>query len=286
MGNSAEQLHSSQKILEEETKGTLPTLKKHFARYGKQFHPVNVACAIPKFAKYAWRWIKSPSWQTISDNFGAGEVHERHERLRPAGVDHRIHKTGGWYHLMGASCFGFSVPLLVATYMWIYDAQSKCVALGMSLCAFLSYVSVISFAADYWYHDDSDESGEVPEYRKQWIANVVDRINVPIITFSLIGLVCVQYLYAPTMNYAYPCILGTFAIAVCAQQIGTKNRKAYKAIAMDPSYKGEEDPRYEEAKSYIWWGTFYHTAWHIISVLCACAQIYRLMKYGVNLPCF
>merc|ERR1712093_429184 len=154
---------------------------------------------------------------------------------------------------------------------------------GLLISLFLAYISSVSFCADHWYTGDKTDSDGVPDYKKQYVCNAIDLINVPLIGTLLSTLGLVQYLYAPAMGWVYPVLSCVFIGGVCVQQKSLTYAQKFTDIAYSEGYDKENPP--EEAKSSLTTYLHLHTTWHILAVIPPLVQMYGLLTYGVNLPC-
>jgi len=258
-------------------------------RVGQMLNPRVWQAAMERFLCRVKEFFnsKKPSWETISEQMDPeNKITERPLRLCPSAKDARIHNVKGTHAIMGASCLAFMLPSLFAFYLSRSGQGAHCKWLTLALNVFLCYVSTVSFGADYWYTGDTPASkfNGIGEYKKQWIANYIDLINVPIIAVVCITSGAGLFLFSPGMNWVYPAVFGLFATGVAVQQWSLKVLKRYTDIAYAPGYDSSK-PDPEAAKTlstYLWM----HTAWHVLAVIAPLALVYGFMVHGIKVPCF
>jgi len=254
----------------------------------RMFTPSNIIQSAKGFCSSCVGFIKDPHWSYVENNVVPGTVEDRLERFGATHEDVVVHKAETMQHVMGASCLVFLTPSLLAGYLALSGRADHCAVPVFFLCAWLAYVSVVAFHADYWYTGDTakSESGEsyrVDEWRKQYICNAIDLSNVPICGAISLGFGIIQYFYAPTRNWLYPLVvfLG-FGAGGAIQQMSLKYYRSFTEKAHDPEYDPQNPS--PEATQDLKTGQWMCIGWHILAVSPPLVQIYGLLVDGVNMP--
>lgn len=230
-------------------------------------------------------FCKNPSWQKLSEQMDPENlVKERPLRLCPTNEDCVNHQVGWIQHLMGFSCLFFMLPSIFALYLVQTGRAKHCVIGSVALNVFLCYFSVFSFAADYWYTGNASAvcSSDIPEFKKQFLCNAIDLVNVPIIAAVCVSTGGVLFCFAPALNWVYPAMACVFAAGAGVQFWSLRFYKTFTDTAYTSGYD-TTNPDAEAImalKTAIWM----HFLWHVFAVLPPLALVYGMMVYGLVLP--
>lgn len=234
-------------------------------------------------------YLRDPSWSALTRSMGCDDIQERPIRFTATSRKHAEDHDLVWLHnLSGLSCLFFVIPSFVYIFLigggYVAEEVTMSVGVALALNVFLVYVSIVSFAADYWYTGEKPGSPgrEVPEFQKQIICNTIDHANVPFIATSEIILGGVQLCLAPGLNWVIPVLAWIFGMGVYAKQVSNRYNWKFITLVSAPGYDSKNPT--VEARNALSWGLFYHIAWHTLAVVAPIVQTYGLLMYGIVAP--
>merc|ERR1712098_122537 len=231
------------------------------------------------------KFLSNPSWIALAKACGCSDLEERPLRLSPSHIDCVCHGLKNLFDIMGASCGFFALAPLVYLIFCSQATSTGGAVVAAFLAALLTYISVFSIAADYWYTTDKPaRKGSISDVQKQFICNYIDRINVPFYVLSAITIGCFQ-MYFQGLVVTMPCIIAAVGFAVFTQLWSLQQTKKYLDIVYTGKYDRENPDK--KAIAYLKCGQYWHIIWHILSSGLAFSQIYLLCAYphAIELSC-
>merc|ERR1712139_36202 len=249
------------------------------ARVSWLINPVAWFNAVFGFLDSCWQVVRSPCWETLSDEV-LSEDDKKHDtrpkRMGPTTDDIQKYDCVGIQNFMGASCLAIGIlPTGLAGYLYCSGQMQYNYCYTILMCTHLMVSAIIAFGGDYWYTEEKD-------FRKQLVMNNIDRMNVPLLSINC-GLAGVALCFcAPYYNWIYPGLMVLFGSAVVVQQYASAQFRAFSDIVyrQDTTTNDQEG----EAKTILRKGILGHSLWHIMAMVPPVWGVYAFMTHGCEGP--